>query len=129
MKIIQIKETCLYVQDLSISKSFYHNKLGFSIISHVENRHIFFRVGSSILLCFIPEVTKNEKNLPPHYAYGPQHIAFEVQAEDYNFWMDKVKAEGIELIHIQKWKNKLNSFYFRDPDGHILEIVPTGIWE
>jgi len=129
MEITQIKETCLYVQDLNITKSFYNEKLGFSIISHVENRHIFFRAGTSVLLCFNPEQTKEEKNLPPHYSFGFQHIAFEVQANDYQSWLDKIKEQDIEVIHIQHWKQELYSFYFRDPDGHVLEIVPKGIWE
>lgn len=129
MKITQIKETCLYVQDLNITKNFYHDKLGFSIISQVDNRHIFFRVGTSVLLCFLPEVTKNEANLPPHYAYGNQHIAFEVEGTDYQLWLDKIIAAEIKVIHRQEWRNNLFSFYFLDPDGHVLEIVPEGIWD
>lgn len=129
MKITQIKETCLYVQDLNITKDFYNIKLDLPVISFVDGRHIFFRAGSSVLLCFNPETTKTETNLPPHFAYGSQHIAFEVGVEDYQSWLEKVKKAGIDIIHIQEWKKGLQSFYFKDPDGHVLEIVPKGIWE
>jgi len=51
--------------------------MGLSIIGFVENRHIFFRAGSSVLLCFNPETTKKEERLPPHFGTGQLHFAFE----------------------------------------------------
>ncbi|MDQ3395375.1 MAG: VOC family protein [Bacteroidota bacterium] len=129
MKITQIKETCLYVQNLDISQKFYNETLGFPVIGQAENRHAFFRAGTSVLLCFNPEATKNETKLPLHYAFGPQHIAFEVKEHDYQIWLEKIKTEGIKIIHIQEWKNNQSSFYFHDPDGNVLEIIPEGIWE
>ena len=125
----QIKETCLYVSDLDKTQSFYQHKLGLPVISKVAHRHIFFRAGSSVLLCFLPEVTRYEKNLPPHFAHGKQHIAFETTAGDYEEWKNLVLEKGIAVTHEQEWKDGLKSFYFEDPDGHVLEIVPAGIWE
>ncbi len=49
-----------------------------------------------------------KKNLPAHYAEGKQRLAFEVPE--------------------QAWKKGLKSFYFSDPAGNVLEIVPEGIW-
>ena len=129
MEIRQIKETCLYVQNLERSKSFYHHILGLPVYSMVENRHVFFKVGPSMLLCFLPEVTKVDQNLPPHYAYGKQHIALEVKPEMYDKWRHELLRHGIGIIHEQHWKDTLYSFYFEDPDGHLLEIVPEGIWD
>jgi catechol 2,3-dioxygenase-like lactoylglutathione lyase family enzyme len=129
MKISKIKETCLYIDDLEVAFDFYHNILGLELISQVEDRHIFFRCGQSVLLCFIGEATKNEKNLPPHYAVGKQHIAFEVSQEDYEPYLKKLKERDIEITHIQQWKEGRESFYFEDPFGHVLEILPPGIWE
>lgn len=129
MIINSIKEICLYVSDLTKTRAFYEEILGFSVISHVENRHIFFRVGKQVLLCFNPDVTRNEKTLPPHFAYGAQHIAFEISVEDYTNWKEKLSNKGIIIIHEQMWKENLASCYFHDPDGHVLELVPPGIWE
>ncbi|MTI30454.1 glyoxalase, partial [Cytophagales bacterium RKSG123] len=59
-----------------------------------------------------------------------QHIAFEVSVEGYPKWIKKIEEAGIKILHRQKWKKgKLESFYFEDPDKHLLEIVPEGIWE
>ncbi|MBD8490733.1 VOC family protein [Echinicola sp. CAU 1574] len=129
MEYSQIKETCLYIHDLDKAASFYHNILGMPVISTEEGRHIFFRCGSSVLLCFIPEKTKNEKVLPPHFAKGKQHIAFEVASEVYHSTKESLLQKGITITHEQSWKDGLESFYFEDPFGHVLEIVPKGIWE
>ncbi|WP_258099615.1 VOC family protein [Marinoscillum pacificum] len=128
MEFTQIKETCLYVSDLDQSYAFYHDKLGLPLISKVPNRHVFFRLGTSVLLCFIAEATKGEKELPPHFASGKQHIAFEVAKDNYNETKEKFKVLGIEITHCQKWPGSYESFYLEDPDGHVLEIVPEGMW-
>ncbi len=129
MNIRQIKETCLYVSDLDRAEYFYHNLLGFPTVGRVEGRHVFFKAGSSMLLCFIAEQTKIDTQLPPHYGYGQQHIAFEISPEEYGGWKKDILGKGVTIIHEQKWKEGLYSFYFHDMDGHLLEIIPTGIWE
>ncbi len=91
---------------------------------------MFFKVGSSVLLCFLPEITRNEKALPPHYAEGPMHLAFEVPFNDYETIKQEVISAGIEIIHEQSWQNGMyHSFYFHDMDNHVLEIVPEGMWD
>ncbi len=129
MKITQIKETCLYINDLAKAIQFYNGLLGLPLISEVKERHAFFRAGTSVLLCFIPEVTKEEDKLPAHFAYGPQHLAFEVPQNEYKDWCQKIINANIAITHEQEWKRGLMSFYFEDPFGNVLEIVPNGIWE
>ena len=129
MEFTQIKETCLYVEDLDRTAAFYHGKLGLEIISKVEGRHVFFRAGTSVLLCFIAAATREETQLPPHYAEGKQHLAFEVLPEHYDREKSKVEESGILITHVQPWKDGFTSFYFEDPDGHVLEVVPAGMWD
>lgn len=129
MHIKGIKETCLYVKDLDKCADFYHNLLSFPIISKVKGRHVFFRVGNDVLLCFISAITKNETSLPPHYAEGKQHIAFEVSRLDYESTKQAISNNNIPIIHEQSWQRDYKSFYFEDPDGHVLEIVPEGMWD
>ena len=83
MAFTQIKETCLYVNDLDQTAEFYLNILELPLISRSEGRHIFFRCGSSVLLCFLNTATIAEETLPPHYAVGRQHLAFEVTVDEY----------------------------------------------
>lgn len=125
----RIKETCLYVSDLNRTREFYEGKLGLECFSLVPGRHIFFRAGESVLLCFNPEVTKDDQKLPPHWGQGKLHLAFEVGKEEYGQWKEKVSAAGIEIVHEQPWGETHLSFYFEDPDGHVLEIIMEGLWD
>ena len=129
MKFLHIKETCIYVQDLNRTKDFYHGKLGLDVIMAEPDKHIFFRAGSSVLLCFISTYTEQQFHTPPHGASGNIHFAFEVNADEYVSAKNEIIQKGIIIEHEHEWKDKLLSFYFRDPDGHLLEIVQKGIWD
>ena len=129
MKISRIKETCIYVTDLQRTQDFYSHRLGLPVLSFVEGRHVFFRAGESVLLCFISEKTLEEKELPPHGAHGSIHFAFEVEKKEYDATLLKIKTMDINVLHEETWKAGLRSFYFHDPDGHLLEIIEEGIWD
>ncbi|MCJ8166519.1 VOC family protein [Pontibacter sp. E15-1] len=129
MEIKKIKETCLYVTDLEASKAFYNGKLGFAVIGEVKDRHVFFRAGASVLLCFISEAAKKSTTLPPHFGSGHLHVAFEVAKDQYERWKQQVKEAGIAEEQEFDWGGGYLSFYFRDPDQHLLEIVMEGMWE
>ncbi len=129
MNIKQVKETCIYVSDLELTQNFYQKVLDFPIIAKKSGRHVFFRAGTSVLLCFLPEASSRETELPPHFAKGPAHLAFEVAVQEYEDWKQKVNLAGIDIIHEQSWGDRFLSFYFKDPDGHILEIVQEGMWD
>ena len=129
MNILSIKETCIYVKDLDRTRNFYVNALGLPLISIVKDRHVFFKAGSSVLLCFIVDETKKGSELPPHGAQGTMHFAFEVTKTDYDAALEQIKEAGIEILHEHQWKKQLRSFYFHDPDMHLVEIIEQGLWE
>lgn len=129
MKFTKIKETCLYVHDLERAKEFYQHTLELPLISYVPGKHIFFKAGSSVLLCFNPEDSKLKKSPPGHYGGGKQHFAFEVQEEEYQKAKAWVQKKGIVITDTVIWNSGKESFYFEDPEGNVLEIVPAkGIW-
>ncbi|MBD1397921.1 VOC family protein [Pontibacter sp. JH31] len=129
MEIKQIKETCLYVTDLERTRQFYQDKLGLHVIGEVEGRHIFFRAGRSVLLCFIAEMSEKGGTLPPHFGSGQLHLAFEVSRAEYDGWKKRIEEAGIAIEQEYDWGRDFLSFYFRDPDKHLLEIVMEGMWE
>ena len=129
MKFIKIKETCLYIHDLEQAKRFYHEILELPLISYVPGKHIFFSAGSSVLLCFNPEDSRLKSSPPAHYGEGKQHFAFEVGLADYEKSKEWIQQKGIPITDTVKWKGGVESFYFEDPEGNVLEIVPEkGIW-
>src|SRR5688500_7558914 len=130
MNFIKIKETCIYFHDLEKARQFYHELLQLPIIHYESGKHIFFRLGSSVLLCFNPEDSKTKTSPPPHYGGGKQHVAFEVRESEYLKSKAEIKSKGIQILDEVIWKSGKESFYFEDPEGNVLEIVPdTGIWD
>jgi catechol 2,3-dioxygenase-like lactoylglutathione lyase family enzyme len=128
LNITQIKETCLYFRDLEIARKFYGDLLGLPVINHLPGKHIFFRAGSSVLLCFNPDDSRAKQSPPPHYGEGRYHFAFEVKVPEYEAHKNEIKAKGIAILEEVKWPTGQESFYFEDPAGNVLEIVPEGIW-
>lgn len=130
MEFLKIKETCLYINDLEKALEFYHRRIGLEVISYLPNKHLFFRAGQSVLLCFNPEDSKLKTSPPAHYGGGKQHFAFEVPLADYENCKAEIQLIGIRITDEVTWKSGIKSFYFEDPEGNVLEIVPDkGIWD
>jgi catechol-2,3-dioxygenase len=130
MKFIKIKETCLYLHDLETARHFYHEILELPVISYQPGKHIFFKVGSSVLLCFDPNDSKTKQSPPPHYAEGRQHFAFEVPADEYDNIKKMIGTKNIHITDSVIWPSGNESFYFEDPEKNVLEIVPDrGVWD
>ena len=129
MNVLKIKETCLYLQDLQQAKKFYHELLELPLISYLPGKHIFFKAGTSVLLCFNPDDSRAKKSPPAHFGGGKQHFAFEVSSQEYEKSKDWILAKGITITDEVTWPGGAKSFYFEDPEGNVLEIVPEkGIW-
>ncbi|MEN2992964.1 MAG: VOC family protein [Bacteroidia bacterium] len=124
-----IKESCLYIQDTARTRAFYEGLLGLTCIAEVPGQFAFFRLGPTMLLCFVREFSERNPTLPAHGAYGVQHIAFEAPStEAYEQWKAYLSAYSLPIEHEATWRLGRRSFYFRDPDGHSIEITEPGIW-
>jgi catechol 2,3-dioxygenase-like lactoylglutathione lyase family enzyme len=130
MEFVKIKETCLYILDLEKARAFYHELLGLPVISYVTGKHLFLRVGTSVLLLFNPDDSKKKTSPPAHFGGGKQHFAFEVDEKMYDAYKSEIKEKGIAIIDEIVWGGGKKSFYFNDPEGNVLEILPeSGIWD
>lgn len=130
MEFLRIKETCLYVRDLGRARAFYHEVLGLPVVAYVEDKHLFLRAGESVLLLFNPDDSRAKTSPPGHYGGGQQHFAFEVDDVHYHGAKNEITGKGIEIIDEITWKSGKKSFYFHDPEGNVLEILPnSGVWD
>jgi catechol 2,3-dioxygenase-like lactoylglutathione lyase family enzyme len=129
MNIRQIKETCIYMRDLESARHFYHELLGLPIIHQAKDKHIFFRAGSSVLLCFHPDDSRLKISPPAHFSEGRYHFAFEIPGSEYEQHKEWIAQLGIRITDEVNWPNGSKSFYFEDPAGNVLEIVPEGVWD
>lgn len=129
MSLRRVLETSLYVADLGHSKAFYGGLLGLETLSVVEGRHAFFRLpDGGMLLCFLAAASRQGGDLPAHGAEGSQHVTFEAPQDEMEGWRRRLREAGVNIEQEQTWSRGVRSFYFRDPDGHLLEISEPGLW-
>ncbi|HYL82440.1 MAG TPA: VOC family protein [Candidatus Acidoferrum sp.] len=126
-QITGILETVLYVNDIDRAEQFYREVMCLTQIGKDPGRHVFFRVGSGVLLLFLAERTRQTRSLPPHGADGEIHVCFTVSPTEYEIWKRRVQEHGLDILQETEWPRG-RSFYFRDPDGNLLELANADIW-
>ncbi len=127
-------EAALYVDDLAAARHFYGTLMGLEEIVRVEGRHVFYRVGATVLLIFDPRVTpagsdNPQMPVPGHGAHGPGHFCFAAEATELADWQGWLIASGIPIEADFHWPNGARSIYFRDPAGNSLEIAEPRLWD
>lgn len=129
-----ILESALYVDDLQAATEFYSGILGLEAFQTVPNRHVFFRVGSAVLLVFDPTVTElatqNQRlPVPPHGARGPGHVCFAMQRSAISALRERLLASGVAVDAEFDWPNGAHSLYVRDPSGNSIEFAEPWLWD
>ncbi|MGH9555612.1 MAG: VOC family protein [Terriglobales bacterium] len=123
-RIAGILETCLYVEDLARASRFYEEVLGLERMDVFEPQRLIPMIapGPNLLLLFKRGAS------PDHNATGQQHLAFSIAADDLDAWEHRLAAHGIAIEEKKRWERGGTSLYFRDPDGHLLELATPGVW-
>ena len=123
-RIAGILETCLYVEDLDRAARFYEEVLGLERMDVFEPQRLIPMIapGPNLLLLFKRGAS------PDHDSTGHQHLAFSIAAADLAPWERRLDAFGIAIEETKQWDGGGTSLYFRDPDGHLLELATPGVW-
>jgi catechol 2,3-dioxygenase-like lactoylglutathione lyase family enzyme len=129
----RVLETCLYVDDLDRAAAFYEQVLGLTALTSDARFRAYDVGGVSVLLLFRRGATLEPVHLPggtipPHDGHGPLHIAFAITADDLPPWEGRLAEAGVDIESRTAWPHGGKSVYFRDPDGHLLELVTPGTW-
>ena len=66
--------------------------------------------------------------IPPHDGHGPLHLAFAIARESLAAWEARLAAHAVPIEGRTDWPRGGTSVYFRDPDGHLLELATPGLW-
>jgi catechol 2,3-dioxygenase-like lactoylglutathione lyase family enzyme len=125
-----ILETSLYVDHPIQSVEFYRRVFGFEPIDTDqregitdETRLCAMRAGDrSVLLLFKKGATADTN------ATGSIHVAFGISRSELPAWEAWLSHQGIRIEQRKTWKYGGVALYFRDPDGHLLEVVTPGVW-
>jgi len=132
-RIERILETALHVEDVERAKRFYETVIGLTPL-FTDARLAAFDAGEkSILLLFKKGASTTLMTLPggaipPHDGAGTLHFAFAIAAAELQSWEDRLGANGVAIEARMEWPRGGKSLYFRDPDGHLLELATPGLW-
>ncbi|HZP84932.1 MAG TPA: VOC family protein [Chthonomonadaceae bacterium] len=128
-----VLETALYVEDLERARRFYQDLFGFETLVadaricalNVVDKQVLllFRKGASSGANVMPGGT-----IPPHDGDGRLHFAFAIPAEELAAWEERLAAHGVPIESKIRMQYGGISLYFRDPDGHLVELATPGVW-
>ena len=121
-------ETALYVEDPPRSAEFYQMLFGFQPIV-VADRLIALAIREGQVLLLFRKGASRHLHPGAHDGDGHLHLAFAIAAEDVDRWRTTLHARGIEIEEDRTWTRGGCSLYFRDADGHLVELGSPGIWE
>ena len=128
-----VLETALYVDDMARARRFYEDILALSPIFE-DSRLCAYAAGTrSVLLLFqrggaLETVHMPGGTIPPHDGSGPLHVAFAISASELPAWEERLRMHQVPIEGRTQWKRGGHSIYFRDPDGHLLELATPGLW-
>ncbi|MES1933443.1 glyoxalase/bleomycin resistance protein/dioxygenase [Salinisphaera shabanensis T35B1] len=129
-----VVETVLYTRNMRLARYFFESVMG--LTPHTaDHRFTAYALEWNMLLLFADGETSETVELPgdmgtipPHDGSGRQHIAFAIAADALDDWAKHLQANDIAIEGQTRWPKGAVSLYFRDPDGHLLELVTPGIW-
>ena len=128
-----ILETALYTDDMVRARAFYEGVLDLKPIYADERLCAYGVADRDVLLLFrrgttMETVTMPGGTIPGHGGSGPLHVAFAIGRDELAEWERRLKAQQIEIEGRTDWPRGGRSIYFRDPDGHLLELATPGLW-
>lgn len=128
-----IVETALYVADPAESAAFYRQVFGLPTLVSGERLVAMAVADRQVLLLFRRGASAHDMpgsggTVPGHDGAGRLHVAFAIGVDEVEAWRGRLAKLGIPLESEVSWERGGRSLYFRDPDGHLVELATPGIW-
>lgn len=129
----RILETVLYAPDLVAAEAFYRDVLGLEPFARRAGRHLFYRLGTQVLLIFNPAGTAQPPApgtlpVPRHGSHGQGHVCFAADGERLDAWRERLMSRGVPIEAEFSWPGGGRSIYVRDPAGNSIEFAEPRIW-
>lgn len=129
----RVLETALYVDPLERAIEFYTRIFGFEVLASDARFCAFSVSGQQVLLLFLKGAARGPIAtpgglIPSNDGAGSLHVAFSIEASAEPQWRNWLEHHGVLIESRVTWPLGGASLYFRDPDGHLLELVTPGCW-
>ena len=134
MNINGVAETAIYVEDVARSAEFYQSLFGLRRVLGDQEFCALEVPGRAVFLLFKkgsrqePFATPGGL-IPPHEGSGRMHFAFKISRDGLAACERELRDRGIDIESRVEWPRGGTSLYFRDPDGHLVELATPGIWD
>lgn len=132
-KLDGILETAIHTKDMVRARAFYEDVLGLEPIYSVNRLTAYAVAGRDVLLVFCKGTTGQtvvlpSGTIPGHGGDGVLHVAFAIGKDELDRWETHLASCGVAIEGRNDWERGGRSLYFRDPDGHLLELATPGLW-
>jgi len=140
-RITRLLEAMLLVDDPVVSCDFYRRVLELDPLTPPSPRGCLFELPGGQVLGLVDRRAAMEPNPTPggevpactptagEPVRGAGHVALAIPAEDLDAWRRHLRARRVAVLSQVEWERGGTSLYFRDPDGHLLELATPGVWE
>ena len=132
-KLDGILETAIHTEDVARSRAFYEGVLGLEPIYSDNRLSAYVVAGRDVLLVFRKGTTRQivilpSGSIPGHGADGALHVPFAIGKDELDRWEAHLASRDVAIEGRNDWSGGGRSIYFRDPDGHLLELATPGLW-
>jgi catechol 2,3-dioxygenase-like lactoylglutathione lyase family enzyme len=132
-RVSKILETSLYVGDLDVAAEFYLRLFGFEQFMRDGRMCALGIPDEQVLLLFRHGMTDTpapvlDSFIPAHHGRGALHLCFAIPSGELAAWETHLGRHGVAIESRLAWPHGGTSLYFRDPDGHSLEVATPGLW-
>ena len=132
-RIRRVLETILYCDDLEGTARFYETLLECPPMLRTPRVVGFSSGEGTVLLLFdrraaAAPLPSPGGLIPGHTGSGPAHIAFAIDRSELTAWQHRLAELGVGIESRVHWERGGESLYFRDPDGHSVELATPGTW-
>ena len=126
-------ETSLHVTDLEESVTFYRDVFGFTVARGPTDRMVALNIGQDQVLLLFKRGASQEPTvlpfgtIPAHDGGGRLHVTFGIKPTELDDWERRLRDARVGVESVVVWPEGGRSLYFRDPDGHAVELK-TSTW-
>jgi catechol 2,3-dioxygenase-like lactoylglutathione lyase family enzyme len=118
-QLVGLDHYAIHVTDLARSAQWYRRVLGFSVLHKWNTTWMVGRGNIKVGLFLRPGATPVA---PPDSKLIIEHVAFLVDGVKFRSLQEEISRKGVEVQGPEDTGTAFSSF-FRDPDGHRLEIT------